>query len=156
LACSFALLCGIVYWQYLRQAAVRRSTADLRKRAERYRTVLHGMPEALAVVDLDANFFVDANDHALDLFSVRREDLAKLDPGSINPPLTLHDTGAGEQVRAHIKRALNGELVRFEWPRRDAQGGDSLAEIRLLSLLDGQQRLLLATFTDISFRGAEQ
>ena len=148
LVVGLVVLCGVAFWQYRRAASLRLAVAGLEQRAERYRQLMHVAPDALAVIDVDANRFVDANEHALQCFDMRREDLLALDPSCVCPPLTLSRAPPGTHSQSHMERALAGEVVRFEWSRRGPEGSEVAAEIRMVALLDPERRLLLVTITD--------
>src|SRR5688572_4036836 len=70
----------------------------LRESEARYRALVENAPEAIVVLDVDRNVFIDANDNAVKLFKLPREELLLRAPDALCPQfqsdglpsLTLH------------------------------------------------------------------
>ena len=61
----------------------------LRENEERYRALVENAPEAIVVLDVDANRFVDANANACQLFNLSRARLLSVGPKAISPGRSL-------------------------------------------------------------------
>ena len=57
----------------------------LRESEARYRALVENAPEAIVVLDVDRNVFVDANDNAVKLFKLPREELLGKGPEALCP-----------------------------------------------------------------------
>jgi hypothetical protein len=65
----------------------RRAEEALRESEERFRTLFEYAPEAILVVDADTGLFVDPNGNAARLYKLSREELLKVGPGIMSPPV---------------------------------------------------------------------
>jgi PAS domain-containing protein len=72
-----------------RQELVERRRAEdaLRESEERFRTLFEYAPEAVVVVDADTGRFVDPNGNAATLYGLSRQELLKVGPGTMSPPV---------------------------------------------------------------------
>ena len=91
----------------------------LRENEERYRALVENAPEAIVVLDVDANRFVDANDKACQLFNLSRKRLLNVGPEAVSPPTQSDGTPSFGIRRGHVARALEGEHPIFEWLHKD-------------------------------------
>ena len=124
----------------------------LRDSEERYRIMVQSAPEALVVLDVQADRFVEANENALRLFGVARQDMAHIRPLTLSPRLQPDGTVSVEQLRDHVARALAGATVVFEWVYQSAAGVEIPTEVRFVRLPSPTHRLVRASITDISRR----
>jgi diguanylate cyclase (GGDEF)-like protein/PAS domain S-box-containing protein len=129
----------------LAEAAIRESEA-------RYRTLVENAPEAIVVLDVDVNRFVECNDNAIRFFKMTREELLAVGPEKISPPEQADGTPSFGIARGHLARALAGEAPSFEWLHRDALGHDIPCEVRMVRLPSSGRRLIRASITDITER----
>ncbi len=127
-----------------------RAESMLRESEERYRTLVEHAPEALVVLDVDANRFVDANDNALALYGLTREALMQMDPVALSPPLQPDGRTSAEAAAEMVGRALAGEAPVFRWTHRNARGEELPTEIRLVRLPSSGGRLVRGSVTDVS------
>ena len=67
---------------HLTGVAIQRARAEekLRESEARYRILVEHAPEAIVVLDVDADRFVDANQNAVRLFGLSREALMQVGP----------------------------------------------------------------------------
>ena len=93
------------------------------------------------VFDADSGCFVDVNENAGRLFGLDREQLLRVGPAELSPPLQPDGTVSREQVRTKIERALDAGPITFEWLHRDAFGKEFMCDVRLLRLPSGSRRL---------------
>ena len=63
----------------------KKSESLLLEKEERYRVLVENAPEALVVVDLETQKFVNFNRSALELFKARKEQLLNSGPADISP-----------------------------------------------------------------------
>ena len=70
--------------QAMRQAQ-RSATDALRESEAHYRTLVENAPDAIVVLDVEKDSFIDCNNNALRLFRLSREDLLTRSPGELSP-----------------------------------------------------------------------
>jgi len=137
----------------LRDVSYRKETEKtLRENEERYRALVENAPEAIVVLDVDGNRFVDANDDACKLFNMSRSRLLGVGPKAISPRMQADGTPSFGMHRGHVARALNGEHPVFEWLHNDSDGKEIPCEVRFSRLPAGDRKLLRVIITDISER----
>jgi diguanylate cyclase (GGDEF)-like protein/PAS domain S-box-containing protein len=124
----------------------------LRESEERYRTLVENAPEAIVVLDVDQQRFVDANENAAKLFKLTREKLLEVGPRAISPELQSDGSPSFGLARGYVDRALNGGRPVFEWLHRDAEGNDVPCEVRFIRLPSSKRRLIRASIIDIAAR----
>lgn len=84
-----------------------RQDRDLRLSEQRLRTMLDNAPEAIAIYDVGANRFTEANEKALTLFSVEHGNISEVAPESLTAG-RLQVDGEGP-MREYLQAALRGE-----------------------------------------------
>jgi diguanylate cyclase (GGDEF)-like protein/PAS domain S-box-containing protein len=120
----------------------------LRESEARYRALVENAPEAIVVLDVDRNVFVDVNDNAVKLFKMPREELLRSNPESLSPPNQSDGLPSAGLYRSYVERALRGARPVFEWLHRDGQGRDLPCEVRFILLPSSKQRLIRASIID--------
>ncbi len=120
----------------------------LRESEARYRALVENAPEAIVVLDVDRSVFVEANDNAVKLFKLPREDLLRLSPNALYPEFQSDGLPSTPLYRSYIERALRGGRPVFEWMHRDGQGKDMPCEVRFIRLPSSKQRLIRASILD--------
>src|SRR5580693_1101879 len=120
----------------------RESEQAMRESAQRYQLLVDHAPEVIVVLDVDTGRFVDANENAQKLFGLGREQLLQLGPVTLSPPRQPDGAASEERARAHVERALAGEVQQFEWLHRHASGAEIICEVRLVRLPSGNRRLV--------------
>lgn len=129
-----------------------RDEQALRDSEARYRALVENAPEAIVVLDIDQQKFVDANDNACRLFKLSRNELLSVGPQAISPQLQADGMPSFGFERGYIARALKGGRPVFEWLHSDAEGLEIPCEVRLIRLPSSTRRLVRASIIDIAAR----
>jgi len=124
----------------------------LRESEQHYRTLIQNAPEAIVVLDVDRETFVDCNDKALNLFRLSREELLRRGPQDLSPPIQPNGANSSVAAAKHVDLAMRGVTHRFEWTHRTAEGTDVPCEVHLVRLPSSTQRLVRGSILDISDR----
>ena len=132
--------------------ALVRDISDLKISEERNRVLVEMAPEAITVLDVDMNRFVDANANAERLYGCSKEELLKHSPFDFYPPDQPDGRSIQESIDAHKALALAGEEVVFERIVRNCQGRLVPCEVRLVKLPSIERRLIRASIIDITGR----
>ena len=130
----------------------RQAEEALREGEERFRTLVEHAPEAIVVVDVDADKFIDANENALKLTGLSKEELFKLDPVAISPAVQPDGRPSIASAAEKIERVMQGEALVFEWMHQRSDGTPVPCEVRLVRLPAANRRLLRGSITDITQR----
>lgn len=118
----------------------------------RYRALVENAPEAIVVLDVDKNVFIDANDNASRLFKLSRKQLLSIGPSAISPARQFDGLPSFGLERGYIERALKGGCPVFEWLHCDAQGNEIPCEVRFIRLPSSHRKLIRASVIDIAER----
>src|SRR5882672_427244 len=124
----------------------------LRESEARYRALVENSPEAIVVLDVDQDRFVDANENAARLFKLTRDELLRVGPRAISPELQSDGLPSFGLQRGYVDRALKGGRPVFEWLHRDSAGAEIPCEVRFIRLPSSQHRLIRASVIDIAAR----
>ncbi|MDH3440353.1 MAG: PAS domain S-box protein, partial [Gammaproteobacteria bacterium] len=130
----------------------REAEQSLKENEERYRALVENAPEAIVVLDVNSNRFVDANDNACQLFNLPRKRLLSIGPQAISPRMQPDGTPSFGVRRGYIERALNGEHPIFEWTHKNFQGVAFPCEVRFSRLPSEGRKLIRVSITDIAER----
>ena len=90
---------------HLGGVAIQRARAEekLRESEARYRILVEHAPEAIVVLDVDADRFVDANQNAVRLFGLSREALMRVGPIAISPSTQADGRSSSESILEKIR-----------------------------------------------------
>ncbi|MFZ6676127.1 PAS domain-containing sensor histidine kinase [Undibacterium sp. Xuan67W] len=120
-----------------------------------YRTLIDHAPEAILVLDVGKNKFVEANRHAAKLFGYSQLELLDLNARQLSSVLQEDGPEAAKIIRDYLESALTGQDVRFEWVCRNASGDSVPCEIQLIKLPSKQDaQLVCCSIHDITERNA--
>ncbi|WP_222948289.1 hybrid sensor histidine kinase/response regulator [Thauera sedimentorum] len=126
-----------------------RMERELRASEASYRAIFEASEDCIFIHDIDTGAIVDVNPRACRVYGYDHDTLLRMNPGQL---------GSGEQgytdedARRWMARARDGEVVRVEWRRRNADGSLHWDEVVLKRIrLAGQERILAVT-RDITAR----
>ncbi|QDV55012.1 PAS domain S-box protein [Rosistilla oblonga] len=119
---------------------------------KRYRGLVDHSPEAILMLDLDSQLFVDGNDSALKIFGISREQLLRSRPNDLSPPLQPDGKTSDEKAHEYIRQAYAEGVAVFDWVHQRIDGGLVECEVRLVSHPDRNRRMIRASVIDNSWR----
>jgi diguanylate cyclase (GGDEF)-like protein/PAS domain S-box-containing protein len=130
-----------------------RQLADqlMRESEARNRSLVENAPEAILVLDVDRDRFVDVNDNACRFFRMSRERLLESGPLQLTVPQPS-DVSVGLSLLDYVDATLLGSTPVFEWDYVQAGGQVIPCEVRFVRLPGTDRRLVRASITDITAR----
>jgi len=129
---------------------LQRAEAALRESEERYRALVEHAPEAIMVLDVETDRFVDANAHAERLFECSREKLLTMGPLDFCSEPPCDGRRSCEVVEEERREVLEGGTATFEFTHVDASGREIACQARLSRLPTAGRKLVRITITDIT------
>ena len=129
---------------------LQRAEQALQESAERYRALVEHAPEAIMVLDVELDRFVDVNEPAEKLFGYSREKLLTMGPLDFCPERQADRRTSCEVVADEHKKVLAGGTAVFEFTHVDAAGREIVCQTRLSRLPAAGRQLIRATITDIT------
>jgi PAS domain S-box-containing protein len=130
----------------------KRQEAQLRDSEARYRTIVENAPEAVVVLDVDANRFVDCNENAVRLFGLSREQFATRGPLDLSPAAQPDGRSSSDSAAEKISEAVRGGRPVFEWVHRNSRGMEFPCDVRLVRVPSAGRVLVRGSVLDISER----
>ncbi|MGI9203512.1 MAG: EAL domain-containing protein [Woeseiaceae bacterium] len=130
----------------------KKAEKSLKENEERYRALVENAPEAIVVLDVDSNRFVDANEIACELFNLSRKRLLSIGPKAISPTMQPDGSPSFGINRGYIERALAGEHPVFEWTHKNFHGVEFPCEVRFSQLPSQDRQLIRVSISDIAER----
>jgi len=118
----------------------------------RNRALVEHAPEAIVVMEMERGRFMAANTRAEELFGMDRETLLRHSPVDLSPPVQPDGRPSAEAAMERLDAAIRGEIPRFEWMHRNAQGKEFLCEVSLARLPSATGTLVRGCITDITER----
>ncbi len=132
-----------------RELKTRRSVeTELVASEEKLRTLVDNIPEALFLVNADANI-LDVNNKLLSMYAVSRDEIIKFYKleDFLSPDLPA------KELDQYHQRALNGEAVTFEWiARRPSDNFTFPVEIKTKRIWYDNERCLIGSIRDLTER----
>ena len=126
-----------------------RMERDLRASEASYRAIFEASEDCIFIHDLETGAFVDVNPRACDTYGYDHDTLLGLGPGDLGSGVEPY---TATNALCWLQRARAGEVVRFEWHRRNADGSLAWDEVCLKRVrLAGVDRILAVT-RDITAR----
>ncbi|MGH3343392.1 MAG: PAS domain S-box protein [Carbonactinosporaceae bacterium] len=129
-----------------------RTLDELRASEERYRALMEHAPEAVMVLDVEEQSFFQVNEEATRLLEYSRDELRKLGPADVSPPVQPDGRPSAEAAMEYLQVAIDGGTPVFEWLHRTASGRDVPCEVRLVRLPHRERVLIRGSSTDITER----
>jgi len=126
-----------------------RAEAALADSESSYRAIFESAEDAIFVHDWDTGEIVDVNPTACRLFGWPRDEMLKLgvEQFSSNVPPYTRDTALH-----YLDTARSGQVVRFEWHRRNRDDSLHWDEVMLKAATIGGKRRVLAFTREITDR----
>jgi PAS domain S-box-containing protein len=118
----------------------------------RFRTLIETAPEAIVVFDVEQSCFTQVNEQACRLFNLAADELRRLNPVALSPPMQPDGRPTEVAARGYLDQAIAGAIPVFEWRHRTLDGKEIPCEIRLVRLPDPARVLIRGSITDITKR----
>ncbi|HEX2898130.1 MAG TPA: PAS domain S-box protein, partial [Bacteroidia bacterium] len=152
--------CSVVNFQnqpslllLVRDISERKKAESLLKESEeRFRALVEHATEAIFVLDVQADRLVEVNMNAELLFGRSREDLMRVSPSALSPRYQADGQLSSELEQLLAERALQGELMVYEWLFVNAHDEEIPCEIRLNRFPSATRQLVRGSVTDITAR----
>ena len=129
-----------------------KSERIIRESEERYKALVENAPEALVVMDINKQVFVNVSESATRLFKMSREELLKVGPVAVSPEYQPDGRLSSEAAMENIQKAIDGEKLSFEWIHCDKEGNPIPCEIWLVRLPSENELLIRGSIVDITER----
>ncbi|MDB5255860.1 MAG: domain S-box protein [Chitinophagaceae bacterium] len=129
---------------------------ELKLSEEKYRTLSENAPVAILVYEVDENRIVEANAAAINLFKLSKEELFNTDPTQLYPPFQEEGYPSIEEAFRLVDRAMEGEIISYEWIFNDSTGKSIPTQVWLNRLPTQGPRLLRTSIVDITERKNNQ
>ncbi len=129
-----------------------RALEALRESEEHYRTLVENAPEAIVLLDVDQQKFVDSNGRALSLFGLTRDELLQSGVRDVSATKQVDGATAEMMERLFSEPGSEGASAHFEWMYRNSQGEERPAEVYLARLPSANRPLVRASIVDITER----
>ncbi|MGQ9819662.1 MAG: PAS domain-containing sensor histidine kinase [Candidatus Kapaibacteriales bacterium] len=121
---------------------------DLRSSERKYRALFESSQDAIFLMLGDT--FVDCNYATLKLFECSRRDIIGNTPYKFSPEYQPNGELSYKKAMNYIRRAFNGEVLRFEWTHKTLKGRLFECEVTLNRFFIGSTPYLVAIVRDIS------
>ncbi|WP_052464881.1 PAS domain S-box protein [Geoalkalibacter subterraneus] len=145
---------GLFYVMVYRALAEQQKAARTSRESEvRFRAIFDGVDDAIFLHDIDTGAILDVNARTEEMFGYPSERLREMTVGDLSenqPPYTQQDAAA------LIRRASEGQSVRFEWRSRRSDGSLFWSEINMRRAELQGKAVLIATLREISARRQAQ
>jgi PAS domain S-box-containing protein len=128
----------------------------LQESEARFRALVEQAPEAILLFDSEHNCFVDANLHALELFQKSKEDLMQMAPLDLWSKNSVVDPNVQSSFKENLQEVIAGNTVIFQRDYELNNGNIRHLEVRLVKMPYINQKIIRASFIDITQRVAEQ
>lgn len=119
---------------------------------ERYRILVENAPEALVVLDMETQKFVNVSNSAINLFKTTKEKILTLGPVDVSPEYQPDGILSSVKAMEKITEAIQGGKPSFEWTHCDLSGELILCEVHLVRLPEVNKILIRGSIQDITER----
>ena len=142
---------------YFRDITERKRTQEaIRNSEERFRLVIENAPDAILLYDIDQDRLISANPAAEHLFGLPRDQIVEYGPRHFYVPEQPDAQAVAQSFADHNERALAGEEITYERRILNAAGHERLCQVTLVGMPSAGQRLLRASFVDITEQRAAE
>lgn len=129
-----------------------KSRIALQESEKRFRVIVENATEALLIINFDTKKYINANKNAEKLFGYSKEELLNLTLGELSPINQTNGENSTELSTNHMYRALNGEVVTYEWTIRRKDNKLIPCEVRLVKLPFDGNTMVRTSIVDITDR----
>jgi PAS domain S-box-containing protein len=130
----------------------KRGEEDLRSSEERFRLLVEEAPDAILLYDIDQDHLIAANKAAERLFGCSRKEIVKHGPRHFYVSEQPDTQPVAQSFAKHNASALAGEELIYERRILNGLGQERLCQVTLVQMPSPGQRLLRASFIDITDR----
>lgn len=130
--------------------AYRATRRQLEESQERWRILIENAPEAIVILDMDESRFVLANPAAEALYGLPQAVLLTLGPVEVSPPHQPSGIASSVAAKEHVRNAIEGKPITFEWTHVRPDGTEILCLINLSRIPSEDHKLLRASLVDIT------
>ncbi len=117
---------------------------------ERFRKLVENSPEALMVMDVERQCFVNVSNSAMQLFKMTKEELLHCSIDDITPIYQANGRRSSDVAAEMVSKALNGENPTFEWIHCDKEKNNIYCKLTLVRLPFKNRMLVSGSVIDIT------
>jgi two-component system, cell cycle sensor histidine kinase and response regulator CckA len=136
----------------LRIAELESEAAEHSLAEQRFRTLVEHAPEAILVLDVESNRFVQANPKAASMFKCSIEELYRVELDTLHPEFQPNGERSSDAARRWVQMAVDGATPVFDWTHVDVEGNLIPCEVRLVRLASSVRVLVRGVMTDVTER----
>ncbi len=122
----------------------------------RFRSLVEHAPDAIVMLDVESERFIEVNAGAEALFKADREVLLAQGPISLSPALQPDGRPSAEAARLYIQQTLAEGTAAFEWVHETVDGELIPCDVRLLRLPTSAGILIRGSLVDLRPRLARE
>jgi PAS domain S-box-containing protein len=119
-------------------------------------SLIESAPDAIVIVDQDADRIIVANPTAEQLLGLSSNELGRMESLLFSPPNQPDGRASSQAREAAIKKVLKGERLVVPWTISSSDGRSIPCEARLSLLPVAGRKLIRASFLDVTERDASQ
>ncbi len=128
----------------------RQTEQALRVNEQKYKILFENALEALVIFDIENFCVVEANENALALFGIQTDQLGKINPLDVSPPVQSNGVASEIMAQQYINKVLADGQVAFEWMHLNGNGEEILCEIKMALLPSLGHKLAVISIRDIT------
>ena len=121
----------------------------------RLRTLIDAAPEAIVVLDLKTECFVDFNLKAAIWFGLSPDALRAVGSHQLSPEFQPDGRSSSAAAQAYLQLAVDGGEPVFEWMHRASDGRELPCEVHLVRLPDAERVLIRGSMIDLTRRRSD-